>query len=218
MDRTITVRGTGKVSLPPDQVEITLTLTAENKNYDKAMAAATKQLEDLRAALAAVGFGKDDLKTANFDVSTRYDYRHDSLGNGKRVFLGYACIQGLRLTFPFDTVRLGATLSAISSCTAEAELNVRFTVADPSAVSDALLRSAAESARSKAEVLAAASGVRLGDLVKVWYSWGDRDFASPTAFAMGNGLMKAERAKVSMDFAPENIDLTDQATFTWEIL
>ncbi len=91
-------------------------------------------------------------------------------------------------------------------------------MADPSAVSDALLRSAAESARSKAEVLAAASGVRLGDLVKVWYSWGDRDFASPTAFAMGNGLMKAERAKVSMDFAPENIDLTDQAPFTWEIL
>ncbi len=218
MDRTITVRGTGKVSLPPDQVEIILTLTAENKNYDKAVTAAASQLEAIRSALAAVGFEKDDLKTTNFNVSTRYDFHHDSLGNGRRVFMGYVCTQGLKLAFPFDTARLSRTLTAISSSSAVPELNIRFTVADPSAVSDALLRSAAESARAKAEVLAAASGVRLGKLVRVWYSWGDRDFASPTAFGMDNGLMRMEKAAVSMDFTPENIDLSDQATFTWEIL
>ncbi len=215
MDRTITVRGTGKVSLRPDQVEITLTLTAENMNYDAAMDAAAAQLESLRDALTAIGYDKDALRTTNFDVSTRYDYRHDDKGNNTRVFLGYACTQNLRMVFPFDTARLGQTLSAIASCTADPELNVRFTVADPSSLSDELLRSAAGSARQKAEVLAAASGVRLGQLVKVWYSWGDRDFTSPTAFAVGNGLL---RAKASMAFTPENIDLTDQATFTWEIL
>ena len=215
MDRTITVRCTGKVSLRPDQVEITLTLNAENMSYDAAMDAAAAQLESLRDALTAIGYDKDTLRTTNFDVSTRYDYRHDDKGNNTRVFLGYACTQNLRMVFPFDTVRLGETLSAIATCTADPELNVRFTVADPSAVSDELLRSAADSARQKAEVLATASGVKLGKLVKVWYSWGDRDFASPTAFAVGNGLL---RAKASMDFTPENIDLTDQATFTWEIL
>ncbi len=218
MDRTITVRGTGRVSLPPDQVEIDLTLTSESRNYDKAVTAAASQLEAIRSALSAAGFGKEDLKTSSFNVSTRYDYHHASLGNSKRVFLGYTCTQGLRLAFPFDTARLSGTLSAISSCSAVPELNIRFTVADPSAVSDALLRSAAESARAKAEVLAEASGVRLGNLVRVWYSWGDRDFASPTAFGMDNGLMRMEKAAVSMDFTPENIDLSDQATFTWEIL
>lgn len=215
MDRTITVRGTGKVSLRPDQVEITLTLTAENMSYDAAMDAAAAQLENLRGALMAIGYDKDALRTANFDVSTRYDYRHDDKGNNTRVFLGYACTQNLRLTLAFDAARLSETLAAIASCTADPELNIRFTVADPSAVSDALLRSAADSARQKAEVLAAASGVKLGKLLKVWYSWGDRDFTSPTALAVGNGLM---RAKASMDFTPENIDLADQATFTWEIL
>jgi len=214
MDRTITVRGTGKVSLPPDQVEITLTLTAENKDYDGAMTRAADQLEALRAALTAIGHREKALKTTHFDVSTRYDYHHDSKGNATRIFLGYACTQNLRLVFPFDAARLGETLSAVSACAADPELNVRFTVADPSALSDALLRSAAESARQKAEVLAAASGVELGELVKVWYSWGDRDFASPTRFEAANGLM---RAKASMDFTPEDIDLTDQATFTWEI-
>ena len=215
MDRTITVRGTGKVSLRPDQVEITLTLTAENMSYDAAMDAAAGQLASLRDALVAIGYEKDALRTTSFDVSTRYDYRHDDKGNSTRVFLGYACTQSLRLVFPFDAARLGETLSAIAGCTADPELNIRFTVAEPSAVSDELLRSAADSARQKAEVLAAASGVRLGQLVKVWYSWGDRDFTSPTALAVGNGLM---RAKASLDFTPENIDLTDQATFTWEIL
>ncbi len=217
MDRTITVRGTGKVSLPPDQVELTLPLTAENENYDAAMSAAAEQLDALRASLTDLGFGKDDLKTTNFNVSTRYDFRHDSQGNAKQVFLGYACTQGLRLPFPFDTARLGRTLSAISSCTADPELNIRFTVADPSALSDALLRSAAENARSRAEVLAAAGGVRLGELLRIWYSWDSREIFSPTSFGMDRGLMRA-KGSMEMSFSPENIGLYDEATFTWAIL
>ena len=213
MDRTITLRGVGRVRQRPDQVELTLTLTAENVRYDEAMDAAAGQLDALRDALAAIGYDRDSLRTAGFDVSTRYDYRHDD--SSARIFLGYTCTQSLRLVLPFDAARLGRTLSAISACPADPELNVRFTVADPAALSDRLLRSAAESARQKAEVLATASGVSLGRLMKVWYNWGDRDFASPTAFAVGNGLM---RSKASLDFTPEDVDLTDQATFTWEIL
>ena len=216
MDRTITVRGTGRVVARPDQVEITLTLTAEQKEYDAAMDMAAEQLEGLQDALGAEGFEKDALKTTNFNVSTRYDFHHDERGNTTRVFLGYDCTQGLRLTFPFDTARLGRVLSAISGCTAEPELNIRFTVADPAALSDELLRSAAVGARQKAEVLAAASGAHLGELVRVYYTWEDRDFAAPTVMAAA-GVRPRAKAAV-MDFTPEDIDLTDQVTFTWELL
>ena len=43
---------------------------------------------------------------------------------------------------------------------------------DPSAVNEALLTSAAANAKRKAEVLCAASGVSLGDLVNIDYNWG----------------------------------------------
>ena len=213
MDRTITVKGSARLSLRPDYVVITMSLTAEDKSYDAAMAQASTRLEALRGALVAIGFDRKDLKTANFRVSTEYDYQNDQHGNGRQVFRGYACAHDLKLAMDFDAVRLGETLSAITGCEATPELNVRFTVKDPDAVSDELLRQASDNALRRAKVLAAASGVELGKLVRVYYSWGDREICSPTAFA-GNML----RAKASMDFTPEDIDLNDQATFVWEIV
>ena len=37
MTRTITIKGVGKLSLKPDQVVVSLTLNATDKNYDKTM-------------------------------------------------------------------------------------------------------------------------------------------------------------------------------------
>ena len=113
-------------------------------------------------------------------------------------------------------MRSPARPAIVSGCTAEPELNIRFTVADPAALSDELLRSAAVGARQKAEVLAAASGAHLGELVRVYYTWEDRDFAAPTVMTAA-GVRPRAKAAV-MDFTPEDIDLTDQVTFTWELL
>ena len=44
MDRTITVKGSAKLSLRPDYVVITLTLTTEDQNYDAAMEQANARL------------------------------------------------------------------------------------------------------------------------------------------------------------------------------
>ncbi len=215
MDRIITVKGSAKLSLRPDQVVISMTLTSENENYDSAMVQANERLEALRSALAPVGFDRTDLKTTNFRVSTEYDFQNDQFGNGKRVFRGYSCTHELKLSLDFDAARLGQTLSAITGCEANPELNVRFTVKDTAAVSDELLRQAADSALRRARVLAAASGVNLGALVRIHYSWGDREFFSPTEFA-GAGLLRS--AKASLDFTPDSIDISDHATFVWEIL
>ena len=214
MDRTITVKGSAKLSLRPDYVVITMNLTAEDKNYDAAMEQANDRLENLRDSLEAIGYDRKALKTTNFNVSTEYDFQNDQRGNGRRVFRGYACSHDLKLALDFDAARLGETLSAITGCEATPDLNVRFTVKDSDAVSDALLRLASDNALRRAKVLASASGVELGQLVRVYYSWGDRDFVSPTAFA--GGMLR--NAKASMDFTPEDIDVNDQATFVWEIM
>ena len=217
MSRTITVKGTGSVSLTPDLTVVTMTLDTVDKNYDRAMERSAALLDGLREALAAVGFDKKDLKTSNFNVCTRYEGRQDSKGNYKEVFVGYACVHGLKLEFDFDTKRLSAALSAIAGCVAEPSLNVRFTVRDRDGAADALLQSAAENARHKAEVLAAASGVKLGELLSVNYSWGELNVYSGTDYAMERKCMPLMTGCAAMDFEPEDIDLNDTATFVWEI-
>ena len=70
MNRTITIKGIGKLSLKPDQTVVSPTLKTVRADYDKAMDEAAKHLEQLRSAIAEIGFTKDDLKTTSFDVGT----------------------------------------------------------------------------------------------------------------------------------------------------
>ena len=217
MTRTITVKGTGSVSLTPDLTEITMTLRTLDKDYDRAVERSAALLDGLREALRGLGFEKGELKTQSFNVSTQYESQRDAQGNYRSVFMGYACIHELALEFDFDTQRLSAAIRAIARCIAEPELNIRFSVRDREGASDALLQSAAKNARHRAEVLASASGAALGQLVSVDYSWGELDVYSRTNYAMDAKCM-AMPSDTAMDFTPDRIRLEDSVTFVWELL
>ena len=150
MNRTITIKGIGKLSLKPDLTVVSLTLKTVRAGYDKAMDKAAKHLEQLRSAIAEIGFTKDDLKTTSFDVGTEYENERDKNGNYKQIFVGYQVTHGLKLEFDFDSQRPSKVLGAIAVCIAEPELNVQFTVKDKEAVDAALLDSACANAKAKA--------------------------------------------------------------------
>ena len=133
MSRTITVKGVGRVSTPPDYIVISMSLEAQDTNYEKAMEQAALQIDYLNKALESVGFKKKSVKTVNFNVRTDYERVKDRNGNYKSVFNGYICNHRLKVEFDFDTRRLAQSLSAISKCLAKPELSIAFTVKDPSA-------------------------------------------------------------------------------------
>ena len=218
MNRTITIKGIGKLSLKPDQTEVSLCLKTTDAVYDKAMDQAARHLELLRAALAGIGFAKDDLKTTNFSVDTKYESERDKKGSYKQVFVGYCVTHQLKLTFAFNTQRLSETLSAVAACIAEPELRIQFTVTDRDAVNAALLASACTNAKAKAEILTKASGVTLGPLISIDYSWSELRLYSPTRFEMEDAcMMKACAAPSGMEIEPEDIHVSDSVTFVWEI-
>ena len=217
MNRTITVRGTGRVSLRPDTVVVSMTLTTLDKDYDRSMSLSAGLLDGLRAALADIGFEEKELKTTHFNVSARHDSVRDENGSYKSVFMGYSCTHGLKLEFALDTALLSRVLSAVSRSIADPELNIRFTVSDPDAAADELLASAAANARHKADVLAAASGAALGQLVTIDYNWGELNVYSRTEYGMDRKCM-AMASPANMSFEPEDIDLSDSAAFVWELL
>ena len=218
MNRTITIKGIGKLSLKPDLTVVSLTLKTVRAGYDKAMDKAAKHLEQLRSAIAEIGFTKDDLKTTSFDVGTEYENERDKNGNYKQIFVGYRVTHGLKLEFDFDSQRLSKVLGAIAVCIAEPELNVQFTVKDKEAVDAALLQSACANAKAKAEILTKASGVTLGELVSIDYNWSELHLYSLTHYEMDPPCMaRASAAPTAMDIEPDDIDVSDSVTFVWEI-
>lgn len=218
MPRTVTVKGIGRVSTAPDYVVISMSLESQDKDYEETMQNAAQQIEFLNASLETVGFAKKSVKTTNFNVRTEYERVKDRNGNYQSVFKGYVCSHRLKVEFDFDTKRLAQTLYAISRCLAKPELSIAFTVKDPSAVNKELLRSATFNAREKAEILCEASNVMLGDLLSIDYNWGELNIVSHTDYMLEDKCMAMPMgAMADMDIEPDDIDVSDTATFVWEI-
>ena len=214
--RTITVKGIGAVSVKPDLIVLRLSMETAEYEYDAAMKAAAEKIDFLNKALEAAGFEKKSAKTADFRVHADYERLNDGKGNYTSVFMGYKCRHELKIEFDFDTKRLAKALSEISKCIAKPEISIDFTVKDSSAVSGELLKAAAKNAREKAEILCAASGAKLGELLSIDYNWGELHLYSATDYDVEGKCMMLGAAD-DMDIEPEEIKARDTATFAWEI-
>lgn len=215
MPRTVTVKGVGTASVKPDYIEITLNIISKESEYGEAVNSANVGIAALQRAIGSVGFAKEELKTLSFKVNTNYENEEDDKGRYRRVFRGYVCSYRLKLGFDMDTELLSRTIGAIAECGADAELSIGFTVKNPERVSEELLRSAAENARAKAEILCAASGAKLGELLSIDYNWSDINIHSASVYA---GIGERERGITTPCFEPEDIKAQDTATFVWTII
>ncbi|MDE7325595.1 MAG: SIMPL domain-containing protein [Lachnospiraceae bacterium] len=221
MQRTITVKGIGSGSASPDYVTLSMILESKNQNYDKAMDLAEKHIKELTEALNCVGFAKETLKTTNFNVHTEYDNEKDHHGNWKKVFIGYIVTHNLKLEFDFDMERLSQALNAISGCEAYPQLSVAFTIKDPSGLKEEMLRCACANAKEKAEILCSASGAKLGTLLNIDYNWSEINVISRTGYRREENALHSVGTPMkarSIDIQPEDINVRDTATFTWEII
>ncbi len=219
MRRTITVKGIGKVSATPDYVVISMELKSQNMDYESAMDKAAQNIEKLKAALVKIGFDEKSIKTTRFNVRTDYEYIHRRNGEGEKVFTGYVVEHSLKLGFDFDPKMFAESLSAISLCLANPQLGISFTVKDPTAINEEMLRSATANAKHKAEILCEASGKELGELLSINYNWGELNIYSDTRYDLDDKCLAPQIASKcsSIDIEPDDIDITDTATFVWEI-
>ena len=215
MARTITVKGIGKVSTKPDYVVLPMTLESKYKDYNKAMDMAANHIQHLNETLFSIGFEKGSVKTTNFNVCTDYDRVKDRNGNYQSVFCGYEVTHNLKLAFDFDMGKLSQALSDIASCLSRPQLSVAFTVKNVTTINEEMLRFATANAKKKAEILWEASCVTMGDLIAIDYNWGKLDIYSHTRYDCCEDAMPLMAKSIDID--PADIDVSDTATFVWEI-
>ena len=213
MERTITVKGTGTAAFVPDRAEIPITLVTQHQDYEQTVRKSGEQLAQLRESLQETGFAREDIKTRSFDVSPQHESERGADGEWHRVFKGYRCTHALCVSFERNPDRLARVLSMLAACPAKPDFSVRFTVSDRNAVSRKLLQSAAENAREKAGLLCEASGVRLGELVNIDYSWGELNVYSAAEI----GFAAKAQEDFCPDIEPEEIENSETVTFVWRI-
>ena len=225
MEREATIRVTGKgmLRLKPDVTRITITLTGCYKEYAESLKRSSEDTESLKDVIAGLGFEKTDLKTLMFNVQTRTESYQTKDHEWKERFVGYEFRHMLKLDFPSDNERLGKILYALAHAKVKPELQFSYTVKDPEASKNALLAAAMEDAKAKAAILAGASGVKLGDVLRIDYSFAQIDF---TCRPMNGNLMMAKAygavdecaRSYDMDIEPDDIEVSDTVTVVWKLI
>lgn len=214
--KTIRVTGTGFAKQAPDQIEVQMTFETVDADYTKMFNLAAEKIEKLQTALTKRDFQPDVLKTKSFTVDTKYESYHDQQGNWQQRFVGYQLTQGAELVLPLDMARLGQIVTAIDEAKGQPTLKLAFTLVDPTTFQRELLAQATKDARSKAEVLALASGSRLGELIQIDYSWDTLRFASETSVSPSLRQADLLMSEVALpEINPMDIEGQDTVTFVW---
>jgi uncharacterized protein YggE len=156
----ITVTGSGDIGATPDRADLSFGVQSEGSTAARALAANSADMRRLIDALKAAGVEAKDLKTEHLDVSPRYDV--DKVVESR----GYSANSSL--TVRNQPLERAAGLSDIAvKAGADTVSGPSLSIADREAQYRRALERAFADARAKAETLAAAADVSLGEVTAI---------------------------------------------------
>jgi hypothetical protein len=160
---TITVNGTATVTSPPDEAVIVLTVENDGATATAAMNATSTQSNDLLAKLKSAGVEDSAIQTSSV---TLYPVRTYDPTTGKETLTGYRAQNSVRVT-----LKDAATVAKVLAVGVDAGVTLvsgpDWRLRDDSQAVNEALKQAVAHARAKAESLATAGGVSIGDVITI---------------------------------------------------
>lgn len=160
--RTIRVDGEGHASAAPDVGVISLGVEAVDPSLARATADANERMHRVLAAVEAAGVAAKDVRTTRYDVAIERPWQDGKPGPITGYRVSTAAEARVR-----DLGRLGEVVDRAVAAGSNAVSGLRLDRADPAPERARALAAAFADARERAEALARAAGVRLGDVVSI---------------------------------------------------
>ena len=208
-DTEITVNGTGETLVSADVAVISLGVNARDKEVLKAQAKVNEAIASIRAALIENGVAEEDINTDYINIYAMYDY-----ASGSEELTAYNANSNLAIRV-LKKEAVGQLIDVAFEAGANTLNGISFSATDTSAAQANSLKLAFEDARAKAEVLAAAAGLRIVGIEDIRegnsysYDSGIANFSREAVMdAKGAGGTVVQAAKISV---------TANVTVTFEV-
>jgi uncharacterized protein YggE len=166
---TVTVTGHGSVTLPPDTASILIGIDVTNKTLSEAQAAAADQMTAIITALKDAGVDEKDIQTVNYSVYVLRNY--DNATGSPTEITGFQVTNQVNVIVR-DVDQVGDLLDRVVEAGANNIFGINFYVDDTSGPASQARTLAVENATEKARELAAAAGLKLGNVVSINESYG----------------------------------------------
>lgn len=201
---TITVTGEATVQATPDMATISLGVTTQGTTGTEAMTANNAALAKVIERLKGAGIADKDLQTQNLSLNPNWS-NYDS--SQPQTITGYTAANILSVRV-LDLAKLGGVLDAAVGDGANTLNGLSFDLSQPRPAQDEARKSATDDARARAELLAAAAGVKLGRVLSISESQG---YGGPMPMAY-----KADSAG-AVPVQAGQVGMTASVTITYEI-
>lgn len=205
---SITVNGEAILVAEPDQAQIDIGVTTQARTAPEA---ARENAERSARVLAEVKklLGKgDEARTSGYGLNPQYRYPKD----GKPEIIGYVANNVVRIR----TARLedvGRLIDAAMQAGANNIGRLLFTLKDEDGIRQEALKQAAAKARTKAEAMAAALGVKVVRVIAL--NEGERSFQP--VLRQAQMMARAEAAAAPTPIEPGTVEVRSTVTLTVEI-
>ena len=205
--RTLTVSGEGEAKAVPDEARVSAGVVSEAHKAADALAANTRAMNAVFAALKRFNIPDKAIQTSDFSVEPQLVADHN--GNSRAKTSGYTVSNTVNVTV--DLPKLGAALDALVASGANSLGNVAFDIRDPAPQLAKARAEAMKDATARAQIYAKAGGLTLGPILAV--SEGGTEVPRPLSVAP---RMTAAMAAPPPVAAGENT-VSANVTVTFEI-
>lgn len=204
---TLTVSAEASRTAAPDLAVLSAGVVTQAADAAAAMAENSRRMAAVTAALRRAGVEPRDLRTSQLSVQPQYRY-----GEGRApAITGYQAANQVTVRLR-DLARIGAVVDALVKEGANRIDGPSFTVEKPEPLLDEARAEAVRAARARAELLAAAAGVRIVRVLTIQEAGGAPEFRP---------VMRAMAAAPAADMAPPveagESELRASVTVSYEI-
>ncbi|MCK9341173.1 MAG: SIMPL domain-containing protein [Synergistaceae bacterium] len=187
--KTITVQGSSNVTAAPTIAYVSIGVTTFNKNAATAQSENAVKMDRVYKTLASLGIKKDKIKTLNYNISPRYDYK-----NNVATLAGYNVINSIRVTV-MDLKKVSDVLDMTVKEGVNQSNSISFGVTDEERDKLYLqaLSQAVVNAKEKANTIATAAGITISKPANI-IEGSSAHFVQPNYRAMDMAKMASEAA------------------------
>jgi len=206
--RTLNVNGLGSTYLTPDIAYIYIGVHSEGATASEVVASNKTQTNAVLDALKAAGVDEKDLRTTNFSIWPSQQYSPEGTVTGTIYMVDNTVYVTVR-----NLDGLGDLLDSTIAAGANSINSIQFDVADKSAAVKEARANAVEDAKTQAQELADAAGVKLGDIQNISF-YDNSPYPVFEGKGGGGGAMAAD---TSVSIQPGQLTISVSVNITYDI-
>jgi uncharacterized protein len=204
----IVTSGEAEVKRAADRAWVSINAESRSKDPKEAQKLNTDAMNAVIAKLKGMALGADAIRTTSFELQPEFDY-----SDGRQRLRGYVARNAIEVRVD-DVTRVGEVLTAAVGSGATAVGGLRFDLKDRAAAEREALQMAVQSARARADAVAAGADVKIDRIIRIEDHRADMPEPPrpPVMMRMGAGAQEAMAADVPV--TPGNLTIRASVTLT----